>query len=76
MKDSFGVPLPMSPRKTQARMKLLRIIPRKDLEQMSNRQQPWHSDRRTLEIEILNAWPGDEIETAIGKILSVAKGAV
>lgn len=69
-------PIAMSPRKVQARMKLLHIIARKDLEAMSRRQSPWQSDRRTLEIELCNAWPADDVEMQVAKIMAVARGAL
>lgn len=64
---------PMSPRRMQARMKLIRIMPRKDLEHLSRRPAPWHADRKTLEIEVANKWPVDEIEECVAKIMATAR---
>lgn len=69
-------PLPMSPRKLRARMKLLHLLPRTRLEQLSRRPNPCLSDRRTLEIELANSWRGDEIEGSVAKIFADARGAM
>lgn len=70
--DSFGTEL-KSPRRDKARRKLLKLLARGDLEQLSKRTAPWHADRLTLETEILGAWPHDEIDERIGQIIAAAK---
>lgn len=70
--DSFGAAL-TSPRRDKARRKLLKVLARGDLEQLSKRACPWHADRATLETEILAAWPADEIDERIGQIIAAAR---
>jgi len=70
--DSFGVPL-HSPRREKARRKLLRLLDRKMLEDLSGRDRPWHSDRPTLESAILARWPHDDIAEAIGQLVEAAR---
>lgn len=60
-------------RQEKARRKLTKLLARKDLETLSNRPQPWHADKATLETEILARWPHDEIEELIGHILADAR---
>lgn len=55
-------------RQEKARRKLLKLLTRKDLEQLSRREAPWHADRATLETEVLAVWPHVEIEELIDKL--------
>jgi hypothetical protein len=59
--------------KEQARRKLIHILPRNVLEDLSGLEQPWHSDRTNLEAAALAKWDWDEVEIAIMKILERAR---
>ena len=57
-----------------ARLKILRIMPRHELEQMSCHIYAETKSRRDLERELVEHWDADSVEEWVEKLLSVAKG--
>lgn len=55
------------------RRKLLALLPRSKLEELSGLERPWHANRPDLIDKIVAAWPHDEIEDEIKRLLESAK---
>lgn len=63
----------MKTRQEKARRKLVKLLDRPALEELSQRENPWHCDRATLESTVLAQWPHDDIAEAIGKLVEAAR---
>ena len=51
------------------RKKLLSLLPRTALEELSTQQSPWHATRDTLLTEVIAAWPQDDVREAVDKAM-------
>ena len=63
----------MSDRQEKTRRKLLKLLPRADLEELCQRPAPWHFDRAQLESVVLANWPHDDIAEAVAKLVKAAR---
>ena len=61
-------------RREAARRKLLGILPRSALEDLSGIERPWHSSRSDLTEQAIARWMEDEIREAIESLFRIAAG--
>lgn len=55
------------------RKKILNLFPRPLLEELSELEQPWHSDKANLIEVILSKWDQAVIQYELGRLLEKAK---
>lgn len=55
-----------------ARKRLLSILVRNDLEELSGMEAPWHADRATLISHALARWDAESVRRAIERIMKTA----
>jgi hypothetical protein len=60
-------------RQVKARKRIIKLLDRKTLEQLSHRETPWHADKATLESDVLVRWPATDIEEAVAQIMDAAR---
>jgi len=58
--------------KAHLRTKLVRLLPRGLLEELSGVERPWHAERKYLELRTLNAWD-DHTMDEILKLINRAR---
>ena len=59
---------------TRARQRILRLLSRQTLEDLSTKEKPWHVLRGALEEEMLANWPAEAIGTEVEALLRLAAG--